>query len=77
MKVEYESSNGWQIRSQEDMLSSDTTWYSIYRYYPESGWTPFKQTGYDLPLCLLWLYRGRFISKDEYNYQISLLKEKE
>jgi len=75
MDLVYQSNNGWAINRQDDLFSSDTSWYSIYRYYPESGWTPFKHTGYSLPLCFLWLYRGRFISKDEYLYQVSLLKK--
>ena len=76
MEVVYQSSNGWRICKQDDLFSSDTSWLSIYRYYGSDGWIPFKTMGYSLPLCFLWLYRSKFISRDEYLYQISLLKEK-
>jgi len=75
MENVYTSNNGWRICKQDDLFSSDTSWFSIYRYYPESSWTPFKHMGNSLETCFLWLYRAKFISADEYNYQISLIKK--
>ena len=74
MKVEYESNNGWRICSQDDLFSSDTSWFSIHRYYPsEKKWVPFKLIGDSLSECFLWLWRCNFISHDEMKHQLSKL----
>jgi hypothetical protein len=72
MKKVYESNNGWAIYSQEDLFGGES--FSIYRYYPETGWTPFKHMAGGLHTCFLFLQRGGLISSDEYNFQINKLE---
>lgn len=73
MKIWYTSNNGWRIQEQEDMFSSDISWFSVYRFYPTEGWIPFKLVGHSLDECFIWLWRMSFISKDEMLHQLSKL----
>jgi len=75
MKFVYQSPNGWRIAEQEDLFSSSVG-YVIYRLYPKEGWMPYKFMGNSLELCFYWLRACNFISRDEMNYQISLLTNK-
>jgi len=73
MEFLYQSNNGWAVSEQVDLVGN--MFYCIYRYYPcEKDWIPFKTMGSSLELCFIWLWRCNYISADERNYQISLLK---
>lgn len=75
MEFEYSTKNGWAIYRQDDLFSSDTSWFTIYRYYDESGWMPYKQMGFSLKECFSWLKINNLISADEMKEQISLTEQ--
>ena len=63
----------WAIVEQDDFFEQEKKIYSIYKFYPKQGLTPFKFIGSDLKTAFRWLYSSHIISKDEYEIQFSLL----
>jgi len=75
MKLLWESSNGWRIYSQPDLVGND--FLCVHRYYPLEKWMPFKSmpTNYTLSCCLCWLAESGFVEWNEIRTKIDLLKQ--